>query len=509
MKKRCLFMVLPLLVLVLAGTSYGWQGRMGGMGDPYGLVQDESDFLTHPAKIADGQGTKLYTNYRFTFRGVDDLGYDVDAGPAGFPPVFSTHYSTSGDEQTHDISTGIVFPAGSGRLGIFANYTFERGSFDGASTATVVPVESDYSLKNRFDAFAFRLFYGLPIGHGFKLGGEAQLAYRGEKNETELTNALLGFYRNNIFGSFVLFVDSAMNLYPFMTPYDSSYMEALFKGSVAGKVGPLDLAFTVRGGFLFAGNNDFSYLAINALLPGILDVKGDVQGWRLGGDLWLRYPLKADFAIPFLVRVDYQEKTRDGEGVGTGGVPPFSFDYKNREKSFNLEVGGGPEIQFAKGTKAAAGIYYSYVKADNDFDLKLPSLSWQWDRSDYPNSAENRILVRLVGEHVLSRAITLQMGLHGFFGWVTEDYNYTTTAIFPTSEDVSLSGHRWGLGGSFGAVVKVFRGVTLEPFVNAGYQETTLDGNGSINLFPTFNVEMEKTTQEWLVGGGLSVLFDL
>jgi hypothetical protein len=507
MKKSYLFMVLPLLVLVLAGTSYAWQGRMGGMGDPYGLVQDESDFLIHPAKIADGQGTKLYTNYRFTFRGVDDLGYDVDAGLPGLPPAFSSRYSTSGDEQTHDISTGIVFPAGSGRLGIFANYTFERGSFDGASAATTVPVMSDYSLRNRFDAFAFRLLYGLPIGHGFRLGGEAQLAYREEKNETELTNAALGFYRNNIFGSFALLADSAMNLYPFMTPYDSSYMEALFKGSIAGQVESLNLEFTMRGGFLFAGNNDFSYLATGGVLPGALDVKGDVQGWRLGGDLWLRYPLKADLAIPFLVRVDYQEKTRDGEGVGTGGVTPF--DYKNREKSFNLEVGGGPEIQFAKGTKAAAGIYYCYLKANNDFDLKGQVIPFQWDRSDYPESVEHRILIRLAGEHALSRAITLQMGLHGFFGWVTEDYDYTATLVFPTSEDVSLSGHRWGIGGSLGAVVRVFRGVTLEPFVSAGYQETTLDGNGSTSFVPAFNVDMEKTTREWLVGGGLSVLFDL
>ena len=57
MKKNCLFFVIiSFLVLSLAGVSYGWQGRMGGMGDPYGLVEDESDFLFHPAGIANGKG---------------------------------------------------------------------------------------------------------------------------------------------------------------------------------------------------------------------------------------------------------------------------------------------------------------------------------------------------------------------------------------------------------------------------------------------------------------------
>jgi hypothetical protein len=32
---------------------------MGAMGDPFGLVQDESDFLIHPAKVAKVRGEVL------------------------------------------------------------------------------------------------------------------------------------------------------------------------------------------------------------------------------------------------------------------------------------------------------------------------------------------------------------------------------------------------------------------------------------------------------------------
>jgi hypothetical protein len=63
-----LVVIVGLLTLSLAGVSHGWQGRMAGMGDPFGLVQDESDFLIHPSGIADGKGTNFYGNYRFNGR---------------------------------------------------------------------------------------------------------------------------------------------------------------------------------------------------------------------------------------------------------------------------------------------------------------------------------------------------------------------------------------------------------------------------------------------------------
>ena len=53
-----------------------------------------------------------------------------------------------------------------------------------------------------------------------------------------------------------------------------------------------------------------------------------------------------------------------------------------------------------------------------------------------------------------------------------------------------------------------FQHLTLEPFINAGYQKLDLKGDGRraaasgaiTNLW-----EMDKSRQEWSIGGGLSV----
>jgi hypothetical protein len=70
--------LVPLLVMALAGISQAWQGGMAGMDDPYGLISDESDFLIHPAKIAQGDGVRFYGDYWFTYPGVMDWDYDLD-----------------------------------------------------------------------------------------------------------------------------------------------------------------------------------------------------------------------------------------------------------------------------------------------------------------------------------------------------------------------------------------------------------------------------------------------
>ena len=115
--------LLAVMILCLAGVSQAWQGRMGGMGDPYGLVQDESDFLYHPSKIAAGEGVRFYGDYRFTYTDVMDWDYDVDVFPAGIPLLIRFfRYDTSGDEQTHDARAGTAAPLGPGRIGFFFSY---------------------------------------------------------------------------------------------------------------------------------------------------------------------------------------------------------------------------------------------------------------------------------------------------------------------------------------------------------------------------------------------------
>lgn len=499
-----------LLVLILAGKSYAWQGRMGGMGDPYGLISDESDFLIHPAKIAGGEGTKFYGGYRFTYRSVQDWNYNVDvfAAPAG-PPLWFTRYDTSGDEQTHDALIGIAIPLGPGRMGIFFEYTGMAADYDG-DVQFNNPAGNTYDLSSDLDEFAFRLLYGLPLD-GFNLGGEIQFAYCQEENETELVRPWMpAVYVNSFFGSFSHPTDYDANLLSFMIPYDSSYWEALLKGSLEGSIGPVETAFTLRGGFIFGGNNELAHVGGPPFFLGALDLDGDVDGWHLGGDLWLRFSLGDGLALPFLVRIDYQEKSRDGDGIGVAPFPGNNFDYESEESRFELEMGGGVAKELAGGTKLAAGIYYSYLDAADDFELMASPTGWLWDRSEYPDYTEHRFQVKLAGDFALADSIALQFGVNFFYGWVREDYalNSLTAVINTVAEDVSLDGFHWGFGASVGAAVTLQR-LILEPFVCFGYQEINLEGNGTTSVFPAGRIEMDKATEEWFIGAGLSVLFDL
>jgi len=456
MKKVLLFLLgLSFLVITLAGTAYSWQGRMGGMGDPYGLVQDESDFLIHPAKIAKGEGVRFYGDYRFTYTDVTDWEY------------YDASFDIPGDELRHDALVGAAFPLGPGRMGLFFQYDGMRGDYDGTSPTEVIQLTSD------FDDFALRLLYGLPIG-GFNLGGEVQFAYRQEENQI-----------------YDYFFDLSMawlndNWIPeYLYPYDSHYWEALFKGSIEGKVGPLELEFTLRGGFLFGGDNEWYYefqLPAGAPFYG-WDMDGGVEGWRIGGDLWARYPLGDGLTLPVLVRVDYQEKTRDGDGPGFGLYTGTLWDYEHERTDLAITAGGGLDKEFGKDTRIAAGIYYNYLQGKDEFVIFANGVLYDW--WTFPDITEHRALLRIAGERRLSPVVVLRSGINGFYGWRrVED----TGHLF-------ADGSHWGVGVSLGGTITVKR-FTIEPFIAGGYQGLDLD-------------EEDVVRNEWNIGGGLSVLFDL
>ena len=506
MKTKTLFIViLGFLVLSIGGTAYGWQGRMGGMGDPYGLISDESDFLIHPSGIAKGEGVKFYGNYGFTYTGVTDWSYDLDQfNPAGTLTDFY-HYDTSGQEDKHNALLGAAFPLWLGRMGLFFEYDGMRGDYDGNEDTLGMSNFTKYDLTKDLDNFALRLLYGLPIG-GFNLGGEVQHAYRKEENRNFIPEYLNYFVASS----------HSRNLTPFQLPYDSNYWEALFKGSLEGKVGLLDLGFTLRGGFISGGDNSLLLTQTTASI-GFFDCIGDVTGWRIGGDLWARYPLTDGLTLPFLVRVDYEEKTRDGEGPGQGSFPPgLYFSYESQEKNLHLEAGGGVDKEFGKGARIAAGIYYNYLQGEYDITLnRITGAPWMiWDHSDYPASIEHQVMIRLAGELELTPAVTLRMGLAPFYGWVREDFTFALGA--PTNpfftDDISLDGYHWGIGASLGGTIK-FKSITLEPFVNGGWQQIKLNGDGErIYIAPdtiSNNLwEMDKLRKEWSIGGGLSIKFN-
>jgi hypothetical protein len=501
MRKIYFLTFLLLLVLALAGTSYGWQGRMGGMGDPYGLIQDESDFLIHPAKIAKGEGVKFYGDYRFLYTGVTNWDYKVDGYNFVSLTSFTNNSDISGDEQQHDALLGAAFPVGSGRMGLFFTYKGIRGAYNGDYSDSWGG-SNRYKLESDLDNFALRLLYGMPMGD-FKLGGEVQFFYRQEEQETlsyNDDNVYLNRYRQPV------------SLY--MWPYDSSYWEALFKGSIEGKVGPLDLEFTLRGGFVFGGANEWYSTYLTPDGTGGSDLDGAVEGWRIGSDLWLRYPLADGLALPFLVRVDYRQKTRDGDGPGFGDSADNDYDYTHQEKDLALTVGGGLDNELNKETRIAGGIYYNYLQKKDDFSLSTISPIVSSNRSyTYPDSAEHQILLRFVGEHALSPAVALRAGLNIFYGWVSAKNNelYRDDAGNVVITDSTSYGYHWGVGLSVGGTIR-FNSITLEPFVNGGYQQLHLKGDGervdsSFGLYELYDEKL--TRNQWFIGTGFSVLYDL
>lgn len=507
MRKGLMFSaILPLIMLCLAGTSYSWQGRMAGMGDPYGLLSDKSDFLIHPAKIAKGEGVKFYGDYRFTYTGVTDWGYDLDRFDTAGTLLFSYYFNTSGQEYAHDTLLGTAFPLGAGRMGLFLTYDGRRGDYNGYIATYGY---GEYELMSDLDNFALRLLYGLPVS-GFRLGGELQFAYIQEENETWFQRSSFGILN---WGT----NETENNINPFMFPYDSAYWEALIKGSLAGSIGPTDIDFTMRGGFIFAGDNAWE---LDQQLPignsiFTWDLDGDVQGWRIGGDLWIRYPIDS-LTLPFLVRVDYQEKTRTGDGIFLF-TPPERGEYEHTNRRLEIEMGGGVATDLAEGTRIAAGIYYGYLQGTDDFGLSSYDLATgAWERSndfsDYPSHTEHRVRAHLVGEYRVTPVVVLRMGLGFFYGWVKEDFvfTYTTSSPSESTEDISLYGSHWGIGVALGGSV-TFQRITLEPFLNAGYQELNLAGDGDrvAGGVITGLYEMDKIRREWFIGGGFSVLFDV
>jgi hypothetical protein len=397
-------------------------------------------------------------------------------------------------------------------MGLLLQYAGRRGDYDGKENELYygTPYYHRYDMDSDLDAFSLRLLYALPAG-GFKVGGEIELAYRREENRTffnedVLVGGMRNFITNDIFGQDTEWT----NLFPFMFPFDSKFYEAIIKGSLDGAVGAAKLSLTARGGFILSGDNKLKY---NRTYPSArgTDMDGDVEGWRLGGDLWLRYPLKNGLSVPLVLRTEYRKKTRDGNGPGTGAFAGSNFDYENGQRTFQIEAGGGIDRDLIKGTRIAGGLYYAYLQNRNDFSVTrlLAAGRRDYDHSDYPDQTEHRLTMKLAGEKELSRSVTMRMGLNFFYGWVKEDYKFAYTETVTPSNNyttkTSLDGHQWGVNASLGSTFK-FQRFSIEPFLGGGYRKIDLKGDGYETATPA-NLDMDKMKKEWLIGGGFSVLF--
>jgi hypothetical protein len=502
MKKGCLCLgILGFLVLSIAVTAYSWQGRMGGMGDPFGLVQDESDFLIHPAWIAQGQSVKFYGDYRFTYTGVKDWDIKLNQLNTAGTLVDFFHFDTSGHEYKHNALVGTAFPFGGGRMGLFFTYDGMRGDYDGNEDVLGINNFAAYDLRKNFDNFALRLLYGWMVG-GMDVGLEVGMAYRDEQQKTwwNRTDMLVGT-QNYIWSWGVPW----RSLFPFMIPYDSKYWELLWKIGMAMKLAPLTIEASMRGGAIVYSDNDYKYLYQSPVgsLGYNADMNGDIIGWHIGSDIWMRYPGRGGLTFPFLFSFDYAEKERDGNGIGTGPVDlGFLYDYTHKEDSLDLKVGGGVEKKFGNTALLAAGIYYNYLQAQDDIRLSR-NITEISDNSDFPFDREHRVILRLAGEKEFSPPLALRMGLNFFYGWVDEEFKFTDTVLM---DKISLTGSHWGIGASVGGTIKI-PSITLEPFINGGWQQCNLDGDGKGSFASTIiNLwDMDKSRNEWSIGGGFSI----
>jgi hypothetical protein len=557
--------LVPLLVCLLGGAALAWEGRMSGMGDPYGLVSDDSDFLTLPSKITNGEGIKYYGDARSLYHNVMDLDWGARInGPITLSPLASdllnlptrlsvnaaANWSSSGNLYDYSTLIGATFPLGAGRMGVFFNYVGQNGDYSGTQTLSAGPVSSpgiisatsSLGMDSSLDNFNLRVLYGQPLGCDMNIGLEVQVAYTQEQNN--FTNQLRSIVVDQVNIPGVTFDqknDFLGELFPFMKPFDSKFWEVLFKAGIDGHFGPASVGMAARGGPIFGGDNSWTNtqsIGINSegltgSASNIFKVDGDVSGFKVGGDLWVRYPYSEKISLPFLVRVDYQEKTRNGSGTGIagfnlgeagGGSVNLGWQYDNSVKNLDIEAGGGIDYQVSKDLKVAAGIYYNFIEAKDRFAVSLdtgvalPSglgdLIVGLDDDQCPDTTKHLVKLKLAAEQNMSTWL-LRGGFTAYGGWVSEDYSSMlgTPVLNLTnilSNTGSLDGGIWGVTASVGASFKL-DGYTLEPFVQAGYQSLSLSGPGSTGVLGgtlgSVPWALSKDTNEVLVGAGFSVLF--
>jgi hypothetical protein len=484
MGKRILFvMILPVLIVCLAGVSNAWQGRMGGMGDPYGLIQDESDYLIHPAKIVTGKGVTFYGDYRFTYTRVPEWDQKLTFLIGGSLP-----FSSSGEEYMHNVLVGAAFPVGRGRMGLFFSYDGIRGDFDGEGR----PGRAE--LTHDLDNFALRLLYGLPV-LGMNAGVEMGVAYRDEEQKWWIP-----FTKNDVFPT-----DYDQNLHFLMNPYNSKYWELSWKAGVGKKFNTASLDWTIRGGYFISSDNKYEYqYGIIGSEHVVMD--GDVTGFRIGTDLWFRYQMSDSLSLPFVVSMDYTSRHRDGDGIGTGiGDLGSQYTYAHKETALDAKVGGGLEKKIGTNGLVSGALYYHYLQGHEHQWFGMLGL-YLFDFRDFPSHQAHRLEVRLAGEWQLMPTVALRLGLNPFYGWIpVHDFKQVASAV--VTDDINTNGHEWGISASLGATLKFSR-LQFEPFIKGGYYNVSLSGDGTRTPFGAWwKLDQERST--WFAGGGLSVLFGL
>lgn len=502
-------MCFTILILLCAVTTHAWQGRMAGMGGVYGLVEDESDFLTHPAGIANGKGLNFYGNLQIGSQTTDKNDYSILVGPAN--DWWGREVQGHGREFQYGGLAGFAFPVGPGRMGVFLQYTGVDGNLKGDKIETEIgtnPYATSFESNNRLDNLALRLLYGIPLYQNMKLGAEFQIGYKKEKLSHQEIYSYLDV-TNEWFGG---------RLYYLGVPYKSEYYEASMKASMETMIGPAKTSFTLRGGLPFHSGNRYETIRYSgSTLVGLGDMNGKVKGYNLGTDAWIRLPLNGSLTLPFLMSVDYGVLKRDGSpGFWWNNGYWWDPSYKQKQTSMTITAGGGIDATPVQGTRIAAGLYYSYHKSKNSFDWIDHDHSdydtwYRRDWSSIPKITEHTIFFKGSVEKALSSDVSLTGGFNVFYRLVKQKNDFTETTYSGASDGWSLSakGKQWGAGASLGAVVKA--GATMvEPYIAIGFKRLKLSGDGAYyedGDLDDLITDARWKKNTWSIGGGLAIRF--
>jgi len=296
MKKQIVLVLLCVFsIFLIFGSSSAWQGRMGGMGDPYGLTPDESDFLIHPALITRSEGFNVYTHFNFTYTNINQ--WDLEDDLTFWGGSSYQESDSSGDQYDYGALLGTSFNLGAGRMGIFFAYEGMNRDIEGdsdypySSTFYTLGVynstSADYDLESDINDFSLRIIYGQPIDvNCLNVGVEAKISYINEEQSNKWENNGGWSFLNHT--TTTLWHWSEANTLWFQAPYDSDYWNAQIKTSANGRICldnmvPIDVTLSFGGGFIFAGDNEYKYKANQSGVGSTdLDSDGDIDGFNPG-----------------------------------------------------------------------------------------------------------------------------------------------------------------------------------------------------------------------------------
>jgi hypothetical protein len=507
--ERFLIVVAILCALLSGAPAVAYEGRMSGMAGPFGLVEDESDFLIHPAGIASGKGINYYAVFGGLYERTPKWNYRISE----YDPISVEHFSYKSDGHAWGAQgrLGMALPAGTGRIGVFLDYAGLRGNYSGYEAHTLDGVTDFGStrLSTSPDTYGLTFLYGIPAGHG-TFGASLGVAYTDEETREFITSGGIGI-RNSIWGALY---PPVLNLYAFMIPYKSTYWEGRGQLSYAGAMGRLPYALTLSGSVPFSSDNKYEYDE----MPGsnAFTMKGDVNGFNVGLDFWLRYPLRPNLSLPFLVRATYLYLDRDGAGPGPviEGTP-YYFRYEHVKRKGLVEAGGGFDYTPCKGARVAGGLYYNYLYDRETIRIYEDCCAFThtalFDYEDYPKKREHRVVAKIAGERNLKPGVALRAGANVYYGWVTGNLS---SAWQGDQDRYSVGvgrngsgGSSWGVNTAMGATW-TFTAVSFEPFISAGFRSWDLHGHGVDFLNGTPYQSLGRFTRtDWLFGLGFALRF--